>query len=189
MSIKIVSFIKTSSMKIQGFYGCGRKEKALFRSMDAQQCSFWLKIRAAFYDFLGASYIWFWILGSQKSNITKSSWFEVEMREIWPFEVNLCKGYAIMGLNTGPIHFSCLGSSFYPLFGLESCWIGVAIQELPLATFDTKYWCQVEDNWLWFTIGKLWKLSPAHEISFEYFIFFMHIVILHEMRSIFLKSF
>ena len=71
------------------------------------------------------------------------------------FEADLRRGYAVTGLHTGPTLFACLGSSFGPLVGLESCLILEAIQELLLASFDAKYWCQVEDNCLWFIVGKL----------------------------------
>ena len=95
------------------------------------------------------------------------------MREIWLFEAKLHIRYAITGLHTSPILFACLGSSFGPLVGLESCLILEAIQELLLASFDAKYWCQVEDNWFWFTIGKLWKISLDHEISFWIYIYIL----------------
>ena len=140
----------------------------------------------------------FWSVVSQESKFASDSWFGVETREIWLFEAKLHRGYAVTGLHMGPILFAYLGSSFGPLVGLESCWIVAAIQEVLLASLDAKYWCQVEDNWLWFTIGKLWKIALGHGISFWIFpfwcillhcmwweSFFMHIIILHVMRSAF----
>ena len=71
-----------------------------------------LKIRALSYKIFLVNHIWFWSLGSQKSKASNELQFKVEMREIWLIEVRLCKGHAIMGLSSGQIIFSCLGSIF-----------------------------------------------------------------------------
>ena len=41
---------------------------SIFRSMEVQHLSLWLKIKTVSLQFLGASYIWLWSLGSQESN-------------------------------------------------------------------------------------------------------------------------
>ena len=157
-------WLKKKRKKGESFY-------FFFRSIAAQQCSIWLKIGASSFEFLETIIIWFWSLGIHESNTVNGSWFGVGTREIWIFEAELRKGYVVTRLHTGPILFVCLGSSFGPLFGLESFWIVLAIQELLLASFDAKCWCQGEDNWLWFTTGKLWKISLGHGISFWIFPF------------------
>ena len=95
------------------------------------------------------------------------------MREIWPFEAKLHRGYVVTGSHTGSNSFCLFGLIFFgPLVGLKSCWIVAAIQEPLLASFDAKYLCQVEDKWLLFTIGMLWKIFVGHGISFGIFHFF-----------------
>ena len=131
-----------------------RRKLFFFRSMVAQQYSIWLKIGACSCEFLMASCICFWILGSQESNSLNGLQFGVETKEIWSFEVKLRRGYAVTGLHTGPILFACLGSSFGPLLGLK-----VAKLWLLYRSFFGKFWCQIlVSSWRQLTLIHNWKV-------------------------------
>ena len=113
--IKIWSLSKHHLWSTKEFKGYGKmmnpyfewnkkkmKEKVsfiFFTSIAAQQYSLWLKIDATSHKFLRVSCIWFWSLGSHKSNALNCSQIGVEMREIWLFKARLHKRYAVMGLH------------------------------------------------------------------------------------------
>ena len=112
---------RNSELK-QGCYS--QLKQGYVKSMSAQWHWFQLKIRATSREIFGTNYMWFWSLGSHKSNTSNGSQFRVETREIWIIEARLRKRHAITGLSDGQIVFGCLCSIFGPLFGLFSWNLG-----------------------------------------------------------------
>ena len=76
-----------------------------FQIHDNLVTSIWIKVRAFFYEFLRAWYIWFWSLRSQESNVSNGFQIGVKTKEIWLTKTTLHKRNVVLGLSLGQLLF------------------------------------------------------------------------------------
>ena len=88
-----------------------------FEIHDNLVTSIWIKVRAFFYEFLRAWYIWFWSLRSQESNVSNGFQIGVKTKEIWLTKTTLHKRNVVLGLSLGQLLFCYLGLIFGLLLG------------------------------------------------------------------------
>ena len=81
----------------------------VFEIHDNLVTSIWIKVRASFYEFLSAWYIWFWSLRSQESNVSNGFQIGVKTKEIWLTKTTLHKRNVVLGLSLGQLLFCYLG--------------------------------------------------------------------------------
>ena len=115
-------------------------------------------------SFFRSNYIWFWSLGSQESNVVNGSWFGVETREIWSFEVKL-RRVAYMS------NSFCLIKLIF--WATRWAWKLLNCGSYTGASFG-KFWCQIlVSSWRQLALVHNWKVVKNIPWPWDLFLNFL----------------